>query len=82
MQTMTLRDFKSRMGMSLDRVDAGERVTFRRRGHVYAIMPIEEKDTIYPALAAEIEKVRAEYKEGKGVSCRTKKEIADYINSL
>lgn len=70
------------MGMSLDRVDAGERVTFRRRDHLYAIMPVGGSDTVSPALAADIERVRAEYRAGKGVSCRTKQEIADYINSL
>ena len=68
--------------MSLDRVDAGERVTFRRRGNVYAVTQMNDAEALAPALEARIRKVRAEYQAGLGVTCRTKDEIAAHINSL
>jgi len=70
------------MGKSLDRVDAGERVLFSRRGRVYAITPVYDEDCISPELALKIEQARKEFLEGKGVSCKTPKEIENYIHSL
>ena len=66
MTQLTVRDFRSQMARSFDRVDAGERVFIRRKNQLYTIVPVSEDDlTITPELAAKIEKARQEYHEGK-----------------
>ena len=66
MNTMTVRDFRTNLSASFDRVDAGERILVRRRNRVYTIVPVEDDDLIItPELQAKIDKARQEYKEGK-----------------
>ncbi len=66
MTPLTMRDFRSQMATSFDRVDAGERVFIRRKRQLYAIVPVYESDlTITPELAERIEKARQEFRDGK-----------------
>ena len=66
MTQLTVRDFRSQMARSFDRVDAGEHVFIRRKNRLYTIVPVEDDDLeISPALAAKIEKARLEHREGK-----------------
>jgi antitoxin (DNA-binding transcriptional repressor) of toxin-antitoxin stability system len=66
MASLTMRDFRSNLATSFDRVDRGERVYIRRNSKLYTIVPVEEDDLeITPALAAKIEKARQEHREGK-----------------
>lgn len=61
-----MRDFRSQMATSFDRVDAGERVFIRRKRQLYTIVPVNESDlTITPELAERIEKARQEFRDGK-----------------
>lgn len=54
---MTVRDFRSQMATSLDRVDAGEHLFIRRKNQLYAIVPVDDDDlAITPELAAKIER--------------------------
>ncbi len=63
---LTMRDFRSQMATSFDRVDAGERVFIRRKRQLYTIVPVNESDlTITPELAERIEKARQEFRDGK-----------------
>ena len=83
MTALTVRDFRSQMATSLDRVDAGERVFIRRRNHVYAIVPVEDEDlTITPALAAKIEQARKDHREGKCITLKSHEEIDKWFDSL
>ncbi len=66
MTPLTMRDFRSQMATSFDRVDAGERVFIRRKRQLYTIVPVYESDlTITPELAERIEKARQEFRDGK-----------------
>ncbi len=66
MTPLTMRDFRSQMATSFDRVDAGERVFIRRKRQLYTIVPVNESDlTITPELAERIEKARQEFRDGK-----------------
>ena len=41
MTTLTVRDFRSRLSSSLNKVDAGERVLIHRNNQFYCIIPVE-----------------------------------------
>lgn len=63
---MTMRDFRSNLASSFDRVDGGERIYIRRNSRLYTIVPVDDDDLeITPALAAKIEKARQEHRDGK-----------------
>jgi antitoxin (DNA-binding transcriptional repressor) of toxin-antitoxin stability system len=83
MTHLTVRDFRSQMARSFDRVDAGEHVFIRRKNQLYTIVPVSEDDlTITPELAAKIEKARQEYREGKTISLKTHEDIDRYFESM
>ena len=83
MTQLSVRDFRSNMASSLDRVDAGERVFIRRKNQLYTIIPVSEDElTITPELAAKIEKARKEYQEGQTVSLNTHEDVDKYFESM
>ena len=83
MTTLTIRDFRSQMATSLDRVDAGEQVFIRRKKQLYTIVPVKDDEMeISPALAKKIEKARQEHREGKGLVLKTREEIEKWFDSL
>ena len=83
MTQLTVRDFRSQMASSLDRVDAGENVFIRRKNQLYAIVPVDDDDlTVTPELAAKIEKARQEYREGKAISLKTHEDVDRYFESM
>ena len=65
MTTLTIRDFRSQLAASLDRVDQGERILVRRGKKIYTIVIVEDDELeITPQLAEKIEKARQEYHAG------------------
>ena len=65
MAILTIRDFRSHMASTLDRVDAGERVYIRRNHKLYTVVRVEEDDMeITTAFAAKIEAARKELCDG------------------
>ncbi len=83
MTQLTVRDFRSQMASSFDRVDAGEHVFIRRKNQLYTIVPVSEDDlTITPELAAKIEKARQEYRDGKTISLKTHEDVDKYFESM
>jgi len=83
MAALTMRDFRSNLATSFDRVDNGERVYIRRNSKLYTLVPVEEDDlSITPALAAKIERARQEYREGKTVSLKSHEDIDQYFESM
>ena len=83
MTQLTVRDFRSQMANSFDRVDAGEHVFIRRKNQLYTIVPVKEDElTITPELAAKIEKARQEYREGKAITLKTHEDIDKWFDSL
>ena len=66
MTALTMRDFRSNLATSFDRVDKGERIYIRRNRKLYTIVSVEDDDLeITPTLAAKIEQARKEHREGK-----------------
>ena len=83
MTQLTVRDFRSQMASSFDRVDAGEHLFIRRKNQLYTIVPVSEDDlTITPELAAKIEKARQEYRDDKTISLKTHEDVDKYFESM
>lgn len=83
MYTLSVRDFRSNLASSLDRVDAGERVLIRRKRQTYAIIPVEDDDlTITPELQVKIDKARREHREGHTLQFQTAKDAQKWIDEL
>ena len=40
-ETLTIKDFRSKMAFSFDRADAGDPVVIRRKHRLYAILPVD-----------------------------------------
>lgn len=65
MTTLTVRNFRSNLAASLDRVDRGEQIMVRRGNKIYAIIVVEDGDLeITPQLAEKIDQARQEYRDG------------------
>ncbi len=83
MYTLTVRDFRSNMASSFDKVDAGERVLIRRKRQTYALIPVNDDDlTITPELQARIEEARREHKEGRTLTFKTASEAQRWMDEL
>ncbi len=83
MAHLTVRDFRSQLARSLDKVDAGEQVFIRRKNQVYTIIPVSEDElSISPELAEKIEKARKEAKEGKAITLKTHEDIDSYFENM
>ena len=65
MTTLTVRDFRSNLAASLDRVDRGEQILVRRGNKIYTIVVVEDGELeISPQLAEKIDMARQEYRNG------------------
>ena len=80
----TSREFRSRQAHVFDLADKGEKVIIRRnKKQAYTLVPVEDDDlTFTPELQAKIEKARAEIKEGKCITLRSREDIEAYFDSL
>ena len=69
----TTRDFRSQQALVLDKVDAGEEVIIHRgKDKSYIITPVHDNDiVISDEFRRKIAKAREDYKNGKGVTCKT-----------
>ena len=82
MNTITIGDFKKNISSSLNRIDAGERVYFRRGTKIYTVIPVSDNDELSPDLYADIEKGRKEYAAGECVECKNHVELSSFLESL
>jgi antitoxin (DNA-binding transcriptional repressor) of toxin-antitoxin stability system len=83
MTQLSVRDFRSNLSASFDRVDAGEHVFIRRKNQVYTIIPVHDDDLqISPQLQTRIDKARKEYQEGKTISLKTHEDIDKYFEEM
>lgn len=82
MDALTITDFKKNISISLNKIDAGERVYFRRGQRVYTIVPVQEENEITPFLAKVIEKGRKDYRDGKCIECKNHDELTQFLDSL
>jgi len=83
METLTAKSFRNKMAASLDRVDAGEKIVFRRRNRLYAVVRVvNDTPTLTPLLLSQMEKGRKEHKEGKTLRFNSAKEAQKWMDEL
>lgn len=83
MTTLTIRDFRSQLAASLDRVDQGERILVRRGKKVYTIVVVDDGEIeITPQLAEKIEKARQEYQAGTALEFESASAAQQWMDEL
>ena len=83
MTTLTIRDFRSQLAASFDRVDQGERVLVRRRNKIYTIVAVEDGELeITPQLTEKIEKARQEYQDGTALEFESASAAQQWMDEL
>lgn len=83
MEALSVREYRNNLSASFTRAEQGEQVLIRRKNQIYALVNIGRADLmITPELQVRIAEAEKACREGKCVTCSTKKEIEDYLNSL
>ena len=83
METLTVKEYRHRLGASLTRADNGERVLIRRKNEIYALIKVGREDLMTtPELQARIQEAELECREGRCVTCSTVEELDTYLESL
>ena len=83
MTTLSIRDFRSNLAASLDRVDNGEQVLVRRGNKVYTIIVVDDQELEFtPQLVEKIERARAEYKSGETLAFENAAAAQQWMDEL
>ncbi|MDE5586247.1 MAG: type II toxin-antitoxin system Phd/YefM family antitoxin [Muribaculaceae bacterium] len=83
MQALSVRDYRNNLSASFDRANKGEPVIIRRRGELFALTSLGPEDvSISPTLQKRIDEAREAYRKGEVISCKTPKDLTDYLESL
>lgn len=83
MEPLSIRDFRSNMASSFNRVAQGENVLIRRNKEIYALVKVGREDlTVTPELQARIDEARRAYERGESISCSSHEELSALLNSL
>ena len=83
MEALSVRDYRNNLAASFARADNGEQVLIRRKNKIYALVCIGEEDLIItPELQARIDEAEKAYQEGRCITCSTKEELYNFLNSL
>ena len=81
---VTSREFREKQRNMFDLADQGEKIIIRRRGKVsYMLTPVSDSDiTITSELEKKIEEARKQYRNEETISCKSPKELHDFLDSL
>ena len=83
MEAISVRDYRNNLAASFDRADKGEPVIIRRRGQLFALTSLGKEDvSISPRLQKRIDDARKAFRNGECISCKTPKDLTDYLDSL
>lgn len=83
MEALSVRDYRNNLAASFDRAKKGEPVIIRRRNQLYALTSLGSEDvSISAQLQKRIDEAREAYKNGNCISCKTPKELTDFLDSL
>lgn len=83
MEALSVRDYRNNLAASFDRADKGEPVIIRRRGRLFALTSLGKEDvSISPRLQKRIDEARKAFRNGECISCKTPKDLTDYLDSL
>lgn len=79
MTSISVRDFRSQLASSLNRVDAGERIVIHRNNRFYAIIPVDI-ETVTPRERT-LSAIR-ETKSGKSAGKLNMDSFEDFLSSI
>ncbi len=83
MEALSIRDFRSNMASSFNRVANGENVLIRRKNEIYALIKVGREDiAITPELQKRIDEVHRAYLNGECFTCSTHEELDDFLDKL
>lgn len=83
MEALSVREYRNNLAASFTKADNGEQVLIRRKNEIYALVKVGREDLmITPELQARINEVEKECREGRCVTCSTKEELNQYLDSL
>ena len=83
MEALSVRDYRNNLAASFDRANKGETVIIRRKGQLFALTGLGNEDVaISPKLKKRIEEARKAYRKGECISCKTPKDLTDFLDSL
>ncbi len=83
MTTLSIRDFRSNLASSLDRVDNGEQVLVRRGNKIYTIIAVGDSELEFsPQLAERIAQARAEYRKGESLAFENAAAAQQWMDEL
>ncbi len=83
MNALSIKDFRSKMASSFNRVDAGERVVIRRKNQLYALVPVEEDEVdVTPELQKKIDKAWKEHQDGETLCFASAKDAQRWMDAL
>lgn len=83
MEALSVREYRNNLAASFVKADNGEQVLIRRKNEIYALVKVGREDLmITPELQARINEVEKECREGRCVTCSTKEELDQYLDSL
>jgi antitoxin (DNA-binding transcriptional repressor) of toxin-antitoxin stability system len=83
MEALSVRDYRKNLAASFDRADNGETIIIRRKNQLYALVSVgREELTITSELQSRIDEAEKACREGKCVTCKTKEDIINYLDSL
>lgn len=83
MEALSVRDYRNNLSASFDRADNGETILIRRKNQLYALVSVgREELMVTPELQSRIDEAEKACREGKCVTCKTKDEIVNYLDSL
>lgn len=83
MDALSVRDYRNNLAASFSRADRGENVFIRRKNHIYALVSIGKEDQmVTPELLLRINEAEQGCRDGRCVTCTTKEEIENFLDSL
>ena len=83
MEALSVRDYRNNLAASFDRANNGETVIIRRKGQLFALTGLGNADVaLSPKLKKRIEEARKAYRNGECISCKTPKDLTDFLDSL
>ena len=83
MEALSVRDYRNNLAASFDRANKGETVIIRRRGQLFALTSLGNENVgISPKLQKRIDEAREAYMKGEIISCKTAKDLTNYLASL
>ncbi|MDE6416453.1 MAG: hypothetical protein K2K68_05445 [Duncaniella sp.] len=83
MEALSVRDYRNNLAASFTKADNGEPVLIRRRNQIYALVSVGREDLIIgPKLQARINEAETACREGRCITCSTKEDIENFLNSL